>query len=200
MTKPETEWMLVPREPTEAMTIAGVVANQERMVADVYKAMLSASPPAPSVPDVVREWQTHDRGSWTYERLHGFADCMAAALTAQAKTIENLRRKNKHEFIVAEDALQRSNDLALRIADLEEHNAIRLAVAESAQQRASEWEEKYRTQAAEVERLTGEVAAAHAGLRAANASIGESADLAAHFKSSLETAMRGAGKDREVVR
>lgn len=49
MTQPSkpvgAEYVCVPREPTYEMLAAGVIANQKRMVADVYKAMLAASPP-----------------------------------------------------------------------------------------------------------------------------------------------------------
>jgi hypothetical protein len=36
---------LVRKEPSDGMLVAGVVANQERMVADVFSAMLSVSEP-----------------------------------------------------------------------------------------------------------------------------------------------------------
>lgn len=35
---------VVPKEPTEEMLIAGVVANQSRMVGEVYRAMIAAAP------------------------------------------------------------------------------------------------------------------------------------------------------------
>lgn len=39
-----SEQVVVPKEPTEEMLIAGVVANQSRMVGDVYRAMIAAVP------------------------------------------------------------------------------------------------------------------------------------------------------------
>lgn len=38
------KWAIVPREPDDDMRYAGVAANQERMVGDVWSAMLAAAP------------------------------------------------------------------------------------------------------------------------------------------------------------
>lgn len=40
-------YRVVQVEPTEAMIIAGVLANQDRIVGDVYRAMLASAPPPP---------------------------------------------------------------------------------------------------------------------------------------------------------
>jgi hypothetical protein len=42
-----TEWLTVPREPTEAMIDSGVVASEHQSVSRIYRAMISASPPPP---------------------------------------------------------------------------------------------------------------------------------------------------------
>lgn len=114
MTKPETEWVLVPRE-----LLARVVNSaHERGKEYVYWTVeakpfqkliefLAASPPAPSVPDVVREWsdlfKEYGTNTPRSTRAKVIGDRMAAALTAQAAEVERLTRllEGRDDFIVA---------------------------------------------------------------------------------------------------
>jgi hypothetical protein len=83
----DAEWVTVPREPTEEMVIAGVIANQERMVADVYRAMLSAAPKGDAggvgVPvellKEAAEWVTHKYDCAGFGRADYQCTCGAVA-------------------------------------------------------------------------------------------------------------------------
>lgn len=157
--KPETGWALVPREPTEAMKEA---AYRKRPFytgenhAVIYKAMISAAPLAPSIPDagVVKEWASPRKGAnliAVVAEMDELGDRMAAALTeaandpswgitfwrdkatAQARRIMDLElmRSAWREALVSRDeqaceAEARATEQAKRIAGLE-RDTLRLA-------------------------------------------------------------------------
>lgn len=101
------------------------MTDQQARKSDADAAMLAAPPPAPSVGDVV---QWNERNYFTLETGHpcwarvrewtAIGDRMAAALTAAYKENARLTISVLHEIGVAEDALQRSNDLAAEVERL----------------------------------------------------------------------------------
>lgn len=169
MTKPETEWVWVPREPTDGMQVYFWRCYNEQQPGTAlsikfrraFMEMLAAAPPAPSVPDVVREWEARRAATRKYEgsreaQTNEIGDRMAAALTAQAKELQQ--------------AAQAGIDFGVKLA------AERATVTELR---------------AEVERLTGEAEAARETLEDEQVAHTETLRLWKIAEAALETA-RGA--------
>lgn len=127
MTKPETEWVLVPREPTEAMKEA---AYRKRPFytgdnhAVIYKSMLAAAPSAPLTETaLVKEWERWKDGALPH--CQNVGDRMAAEverLTGDyARVLENMR--NEHERAEAAEAALETARVALETA-IEAHEGI----------------------------------------------------------------------------